>query len=115
MLTFYRERLGNPEREAFVVVQAQRLVVSKSDDAKKFGGSLEGFFPLLGDINYVSAREGKADKYVLCWFDDREEDFGKAFRRLTGVTFPEGVAFVTDDRGKRTYDAVFVAEHGKLE
>jgi len=69
----------------------------------------------MGDIDYLSSKEGKADRYVLCWFDDREDDFGKAFRRLTGVTFPEGTKFVTDEKGKRSYSAKFEAKHGKLE
>jgi hypothetical protein len=114
VLTFYRERFGHPEREAFVVVQAQRLIVSKEDDGK-LCCSLEGFFPPMGNIDCLSTEDGKADRYVLCWFDDKVEDFGEAFRRLTAVTFPEGVKFVTDERGKRTYNAVFVASHGKLE
>lgn len=84
-----------------------------SDD--KLRCTLEGFFPLMGDIDSISNKEGKADRYVLCWFDDRDDDFGKAFRRLTGVTFPEGATFVTDEKGKRSYDAKFEAKHGKLE
>ena len=97
------------------MIQAQRLTILRKDDENKLNCNLEGFFPLMGDIDCVSTKEGKADNYVLCWFDDSEEDFGKAFRRLTGVTFPEGITFVTDQRGKRTYNAVFVATHGKLE
>ena len=113
VLTFYRERFGKPEREPFTVVQAQRLVVSKGD--AKLCGNLEDFFPLMGNVDCLSTDAGKADRYVLCWFDDQVEDFGEAFRRLTGVTFPDGAQFVTDKRGKRTYNTVFVAAHGKLE
>lgn len=115
VLTFYRERFGKPEREAFVVVQARRLSILRNDGNNKLRCTLEDFFPLMGDIDYLSSKEGKADRYVLCWFDDREDDFGKAFRRLTGVTFPEGTKFVTDEKGKRSYSAKFEAKHGKLE
>ena len=115
VLTFYRERFGKPEREAFVVVQARRLSILRNDGNNKLRCTLEDFFPLMGDIDYISTKEGKADKYVLCWFDDREDDFGKAFRRLTGVTSPEGIKCVTDEKGKRTCNANFEAKHGKLE
>ncbi len=116
VITFYRERFGKPEREAFAVVKARRLAISRKEaGSAKFGCTLEGFFPLMGQIDCLSTKEGKADRYVLCWFDDSEDDFGRAFRRLTGVTFPEGISFVTDEKGKRTYNGSFEAEHGKLE
>ena len=115
MVTFYLERFGKPEREAFLVVKARRLSILRNDGSNKLGCTLEDFFPLMGDIGYISGKEGKADRYVLCWFDNREDDFGKAFRRLTGVTFSEGTSCVTDERGKRTYCAPFEAKHGKLE
>ena len=69
----------------------------------------------MGKIDYLTTEEGKADSYVLCWFDDREDVFSKAFRRLTGAAFPEGTKFETDEKGKRTYNASFEAEHGKFE
>jgi len=115
VITFYKERFGKPERKAFAVVKARRLVISRKDKETKFRGNIEDFFPLMGEIDYLSTKEGKADRYVLCWFDDSEDDFGRAFRRLTGATFPEGIKFVTDEKGKRTYNASFEAEHGKLE
>ena len=115
VITFYKERFGKPERKAFAVVKARRLVISRKDKETKFRCNIEDFFPLMGEIDYLSTKEGKADRYVLCWFDDSEDDFGRAFRRLTGATFPEGIKFVTDEKGKRTYNASFEAEHGKLE
>jgi hypothetical protein len=115
VITFYRERFGKPEREAFLVVKARRLTISRNEGSNKFRCSLEDFFPLMGDINYISSEEGKADRYVLCWFDDRFEDFGKAFRRLTGVTFPEGIKCVNDEKGKISCNVSFEAKHGKLE
>ena len=114
VITIYRERFGKQEKEAFVAVKARRLVVSTKGDAE-FNCALEDFFPIMGNINYVSTKEGKADSYVMCWFDDREDDFGKAFRRLTGVNFKEEIKCVTDKKGKITCNASFDAKHGKLE
>jgi len=116
VITFYRERFGKrAHRKAFVVVKARRLVISRKEKDTKLSCSLEDFFSLMGEIDTLSTEEGKADRYVLCWFDDSEDDFGRAFRRLTGVTFPEGIKHTTDEKGKRTYNATFKAEHGKLE
>jgi len=115
VITVYRERFGKPEREAFVALKARKLVVSRKEEGDKFNCILEDFFPIMGEIDPVFTKEGKADRYVLCWFDDQEDDFGKAFRRLTGVTFQEGSRCVTDEKGKRTYNANFEAKHGKLE
>ncbi len=84
-------------------------------EGDKFKGNIEDFFPFMGDIDYISSAEGISDRYVLCWLDDREDDFSKAWRRLTGVTFPDGIAFVTNEKGKRTYNATFEAERGELE
>jgi hypothetical protein len=115
VITFYKERLGKPERKAFAVVKARRLVVSRKEKNAKLSCSIEDFFPLMGEIDFISTKEGKADRYVLCWFDDSENDFGRAFRRLTGTTFPEGIKHVTDEKGKRSYNASIKAEDGKLE
>jgi len=38
VLTFYRERFGKPEREAFVVVQARRLTVQRNGGSNKLLG-----------------------------------------------------------------------------
>jgi len=46
--------------------------------------------------------------------DDSEEDLGKAGRRLIGVTFPLEVTCDADEKGKKTYNVKFNAEHGKL-
>lgn len=115
VVTLYRERYGIPEREAFAVVQAQKLFVNKKAQNGKFHCNLKDFFPLMGNIDFLSTDEGKADSYVLCWFDDGIEDFAEAFRRLTGATFPDGVSFETDEKGKRTYNAFFVAKRAKLK
>ena len=115
VLTFYRERSGTPEREAFVVVKARKLVVYRKEETAKLGCVLEDFFSIMGKLDYVSSKEGKADSYVLCWFDDNVDDFGNAFRRLTGVTFQEGIKCTTNEKGKITCNSRFEANHGKLE
>lgn len=114
VIVFYKERLEKPETKAFAVIKARKLLISKVEEGSKFKGSVEDFFPFMGDIDYISSTEGISDKYVLCWLDDKEDDFNKAWRRLTGVTFPSGITFVTDEKGKRTYNANFKAKHGKL-
>jgi hypothetical protein len=116
VIIFYKERRKQPERRAFAVVKARELSFSRVEEKEaKFDGNIKDFFPLMGDIDHISSKEGIADRYVLCWFDDEEDDFTKAWRRLAGVKFLAGTNFVTDKKGKRTYNAAFKAEHGKLE
>ena len=115
VLVFYRERREKPERGAFAVVKARKLVVSQSDEETAFRGHITDFFPLMGDIDYISTKRGSSDQYVLCWFEDEEDDFTKAWRRLTGVTFPNGITFVTNNDCKRTYDTNFRAIKAKLK
>jgi len=78
-------------------------------------GTLQEFFTLMGDADYLSSTEGAADHYVMCWFDDSEPDMTRDLRRLRGVTFKEKVTFVLNEGGKRTYNAAFKAEHAKLK
>jgi hypothetical protein len=113
VLTLYKQR-SPPEKEPFAVVKALKLGVSKSEKGG-YRGAIVAFFPLMGNLDCVSSVEGKSDTYVICWFDDKEEDLNKSLRRLAGVTFPSGIPYVVDERGKRTYDASFVAKAGKLE
>ncbi len=115
VIVFYKERLKKPERKAFAVIKARRLVISRAEESAKFKGYIKDFFPFMGDIDYISSTKGISDRYVLCWLDDKEDNFSKAWRRLTGVTFPAGITFITDENGKRTYNASFKAEQGKLE
>jgi hypothetical protein len=113
VLTFYRQR-SPPEKEPFAVVKALEFGVSKSEKGG-YWGAIVAFFPLMGNLDCVSSVEGKSDTYVLCWFDDAEEDLNNSLRRLAGVTFPSVIPYVVDERGKRTYDASFDARNGKLE
>ena len=114
VLTIYKERKQQPEREPFAVVKAKRLSVTKLEDAG-VEGNLQDFFALMGNLDYISSKEGENDRYIVCWFDDKEDDFDRAGRRLMGVIFPLGARYVVDDREKRTYNANFKAQYGKLE
>ena len=98
VITFYKERFGRPEREAFVAVKARKLVVSKKEEATKFKCALEDFFPIMGKLDQISSEKVKTNRYVLCWFDDTVDDFGKACRRLTGVTFQDGIKCINDKK-----------------
>jgi hypothetical protein len=114
VLTLYRDRRPQPEREPLAVVQAKKLTVTTSEK-KTLEGSVEDFFALMGNLDYISFKGGEIDRYVVCWFDDKGDDFIQAARRLSGVTFPPGMSFKVDERGKRTYNTTFKAEYGKLE
>lgn len=67
VIVFHKERLEKPERKAFlVVVKARRLEISRVEEGAKFKGSINDFFPFMGDIDYISSKEGISDRYVLC-------------------------------------------------
>lgn len=105
----------NPEIDPFVVVKAKNITVTPKKDAK-CEGKIENFFTLMGDADYLSSAEGKADHYVMCWFDDTEPDQTQDLRRLRGVTFSGEVTCVMNEAtGKRTYNGNFMAEHAKLK
>jgi hypothetical protein len=113
VLTLYRDR-RQPEREPFAVVQAKKLTVATSEK-KAVEGNIEDFFALMGNLVYVSFKGGESDRYIVCWFDDKIEDFHQAGRQLWGVTFPPNMPVTVDDRGKKIYNTSFTAEVGKLE
>ncbi len=110
VLSLYHENNEQPEREAFAVIKAKKLTVSKLENGE-FKGNVTDFFCLMGDVDQVNS----ASKYVICWFDDSIEDFYSGFRRLSNVTFPNVVNFTVDKRDKRTYNSVFQAKHAKLK
>ena len=114
VLVFYKERLDKPERKAFAVIKANKFSVSRNRNNEVITGEIREFIPLMGDIDYISTKEGNSDQYILCWFEDREDDLSKAWRRLTNVTFLKGLTFITDKKGKRTYTTKFKAKQGKL-
>ena len=114
VLCIFKERNVNPEIDPFVVVKAKKLALSKGADSK-YSGSIVDSFTLMGDVDYLTTKEGAADHYVMCWFDDTELDVTKDLRRLRGVTFNGKVTCVLNESGKRTYNATFKAEHAKLK
>jgi hypothetical protein len=115
VICIFKERDVNPEVDPFVVVKAKKLSLTQGSD-KKFSGKIEDFFTLMGDADYLSSEEGKADHYVMCWFDDTEPDMTKDLRRLRGVKFEGKVTCAENEKtGKRTYNGSFRAEHGKVK
>lgn len=114
VLTLYRDRKQNPEREPFAVIKARKLTITQSG-SNGIEGTLNDFFALMGNLDYISSKEGESDRYIACWFDDKDDDFDRAGRRLLGISFPTGVMYVVDEREKRTYNANFEAKQGKLE
>ena len=113
VLCFYMERIPR-EKEPFAVAKALKLEVTESEKEGIYG-KINSFFPLMGNLDYISSVEGKQDHHVICWFDDTIEDLNESFRRLTGVTFSSKIDNVVDERGKKTYEAKFKALHGKLK
>jgi hypothetical protein len=112
IINFYRERKENPETRALVVVKAKQLEVKKFEDDFEIGGTILDFFPLTGDIDYVSSDEGLSDKYVLCWLDEEDNELIAVWRgKINGVTFPTGMTFTADKNGKRLYNAHFKAKY----
>jgi len=114
VICIFKQRDANPEIDPFVVVKAKEISISQSKTSK-LSGSIKDFFTLMGDADYLSTKEGSADHFIMCWFDDTEPDMTKDLRRLRGVTFSSKVTFVLNEGGKRTYNAKFEAEHGKLK
>jgi hypothetical protein len=114
VLCFFKERDVNPEIDPFVVVKAKQVTIKKSVDGK-LTGDFHDFFTLMGDADYLSTPEGLADHYIVCWFDDTEPDMTKDLRRLRGVTLSSKATYVVNEAGKRTYNATFKAEQGKLK
>ena len=115
VVCFFKERDVNPEIDPFVVVKAKKVTVTQKEGAKCLG-SVEDFFTLMGDADYLRSAEGKRDHYVMCWFDDSEPDVTKDLRRLRGVKLVGEVSCVISKQtGKRTYNASFTAEHAKLK
>jgi len=115
VIVFYKEREKPREKKALVAIKARKIVVSKKTDETKIKGAIEDFFPLIGDFEYLFTPEGKTDNYVMCWFDDTEDDFSTAFRRLTGVTFPKGIRCEINEKDKKVCNTSFSAKQGKLE
>lgn len=114
VLCIFKERDVNPEIDPFVVLKAKKLTLTQGRDCK-YSGRIVDSFTLMGDADYLTSAEGIADHYVMCWFDDTEQDMTKDLRRLRGVTLSSKVTCVLNDHGKRTYNVDFKAEYAKLK
>ena len=114
VLCIFKERDVNPEVDPFVVVKAKTLKLTREKDSR-ISGSIVDFFTLMGDADYLTTKDGAADHYVICWFDDAEPDMTKDLRRLRGVTLNGKVSCTVNDSNKRTYNANFKAVHAKLK
>jgi hypothetical protein len=114
VLCIFKERDVNPEIDPFVVVKAKKMSITAGENPK-FSGSITDFFTLMGDADYLTTKKGTEDHYVICWFDDTEADTTKDLRRLRGVAFTGKVTCELNEIGKRTYNATFNAQHGKIK
>lgn len=66
VIVFYKERLEKPEAKTFAVAKARKLTVSTAEGkGGKFSGSIMDFFPLMGNIDYISSKKGKSDRYSV--------------------------------------------------
>ena len=113
-ISFFKEKSDKQEPEPFVVIKAQKISLKKTEK-HGYDGEIIDFFVLMGDIDYINSDEGIRNKYVLCWFDDSVDDFNESFRRLTGVSFPEGIKCKLDKRGKKICKSNFIAKDAKLK
>jgi hypothetical protein len=116
VICIFKERSpDNWQSDPFVVVKAKQVSLDGQGDSK-FSGKIDDFFTLMGDADYLSSVEGKADHYVMCWFDDTEPDMTKDLRRLRGVRVNgEVTCNVNEQTHKRTYNASFTAEQAKIK
>lgn len=116
VICIFRERTSTDrESDPFVVVRARQVTLNEEGD-HTFKGTVDDFFTLMGDVDYVSSAEGKADHYVFCWFDDSEPDMTKDLRRLRGVRFLGEVTCTEAEKThKRTYNASFSATQAKIK
>jgi hypothetical protein len=116
VICIFKERSKDDwQSDPFVVLKAKQVSLTPQE-SPKFFGKIEEFFTLMGDTDYLATPEGKADHYVLCWFDDTEPDMTKDLRRLRGVRFNDDVTHTEAQKThKRTYNASFTAEQGKIK
>jgi hypothetical protein len=114
VITLFKEHYPKMETEPFAVIKTKKLTLSKTPDGT-ITGNIQDFFTLMGDIDIISSPEAKNEQYILCWFDDTEEDTTKDLRRMSGVTFPTKLTYTLNENGKRTYNTTFTAKHGKLK
>ena len=87
VICIFKERAKDDwQSDPFVVLKAKEVTLIQQE-SPKFSGKIEEFFTLMGDTDYLSSPEGKADHYVLCWFDDTEPDMTKELSFTTALHF----------------------------
>jgi len=65
--------------------------------------------------DYLNQKKEFTDQYIMCWFDDTEPDMTKDLRAVTGSCVQRKVTCELNNKTcKRTYNATFNAEHGKI-
>ena len=52
VIVFYRERLDERERKAFLVIKARRLEIQGNNEHEKLDGAIIDFFPLLSGLRF---------------------------------------------------------------
>jgi hypothetical protein len=104
----YREYQDQPTREAVAVIRARRLALIENENKDTLTGRIEDFFPLMGDLDNIQPDPESENLYVLCIYNEGEKPFDHP-DRITGVTFLEGLSFIRDQQGKRTYHSTFQA------
>ena len=110
VIVIFHARQQSTDSEALAVVRARRLTVTQSEHAGTWAGRIEDFFSLMGDIDRIQSDTETEEPYILCIFNNAERAYDQP-DRITGVTFPQRLSFIRDQRGKRTYHGHFVAQH----
>jgi hypothetical protein len=108
VIVLYREYQNQPTREAQAVLRARRLTVIQEEENDAITGRIEDFFSLMGDISRIQSDPTGVNRYILCIYNQGEKPFDQP-DRLSGIIFPEGLSFIRDQHGKRTYHGSFQA------
>ena len=108
VIVLYLKDHNQRTRDALAVLRARRLTLIEEENNDEITGRIEDFFPLMGDISGLQADSKGVNHYVLCIYDDSEKPYDQP-DRISGIVFPEGLSFIRDQYGKRTYHGSFQA------
>jgi hypothetical protein len=108
VIVLYREDHNQQTRDALAVLRARRLTLIEEEGNDEITGRIEDFFPLMGDISGLQGEPKDVKHYILCVYNDNEKPYDQP-DRISGVVFPEGLSFIRDQYGKRTYHGSFQA------
>ena len=116
VVQIFLERIDDPQKEPLTVIKCMSDMIIREEENRShlFGGEIQSFFPLMGQLNFLKKQSGLSDRYVLCWFDDREEDFNLSWKRLNGVRFSEQPVLISGQKRKPAYNVSFTATAGHL-